>query len=102
VALWTPPETWHGVEAEALNAILDDLAAGLPDGRRYTSHAKAKEREALKVVQRYAPDKPEAQCREMIRLWVKAEVLVEEKYPDPVARKERSGLRLDPARRPNY
>jgi hypothetical protein len=99
---WQPPEVWADISAEALNAILDDIEAGLPDGRRYTSHGKAKDREAWKAVQRRCPGKPEAQCREIIREWIKADVLAEDKYPDPVSRKERSGLRVDANKRPRY
>jgi hypothetical protein len=99
---WEPPETWAGIEPETLNAILDEIAAGLPNGRRFTNHAKAKEREAWRVVQKHCPDKPEAQCREMIRQWLKAEVLFEKGYDDPVVRKERSGLFFDPNKRPHH
>jgi hypothetical protein len=99
---WTPPETWEGAEPETLNAILDAIAVGLPDGRRYSDHSKAKGREAWQVVQRHCPGKPEAQCREMVRQWIKAGVLVENDYDDPTARKPRKGLFLDPGTRPRY
>jgi hypothetical protein len=99
---WQPPETWAGAEPEALNAILDELAHGLPDGRRYSDHSKAKGREAWQVVQKHCPGKLEAQCREMIRQWIKAGALVEKDYDDPTARKPRKGLFLDPGKRPHY
>jgi hypothetical protein len=99
---WEPPETWADAAPEALNAILDALAAGLPDGRRYSDHSKAKGREAWRVVQKHCPGKGEAQCREMIRQWIKAGVLVEKDYDDPAARKPRKGLFLDPGKRPHY
>jgi hypothetical protein len=99
---WEPPETWAGIEPDTLNAILDDIEAGLPDGRRYSDHNKAKGREAWQVVQKHCPGKPEAQCREMIRQWLKAGVLVEKGYDDPTARKPRKGLFLDPGKRPHY
>jgi DNA polymerase I-like protein with 3'-5' exonuclease and polymerase domains len=102
VERWQPPEVWGDISAEALNAILDDLAAGLPDGRRYSSHNRAEGREAWQVVQRHCAGKPEAQCREMIRQWIKAGVLIEKDYDDPVARKERKGLFLNPEKRPHY
>jgi hypothetical protein len=99
---WQPPETWEGAEPETLNAILDALAAGLPDGRRYSDHSKAKGREAWQVVQKHCPGKQEAQCREMIRQWIKAGVLVEKDYDDPAARKPRKGLFVDNEKRPRY
>jgi hypothetical protein len=99
---WQPPKVWADISAEALNAILDAIAAGLPDGRRYSSHNRAEGREAWQVVQRHCAGKPEAQCREMIRQWIKAGVLIEKDYDDPVARKERKGLFLNPEKRPHY
>jgi hypothetical protein len=99
---WEPPETWADAAPEALNAILDAIDAGLPDGRRYSDHSKAKGREAWQVVQKHCPGKGEAQCREMIRQWVKAGVLVEKDYDDPTARKPRKGLFVDSDKRPHY
>jgi DNA polymerase len=99
---WETPETWEGAEPETLNAILDALASGLPDGRRYSDHSRAQGREAWQVVQKHCPGKAEAQCREMIRQWIKAGALFEKDYDDPVARKERKGLFLDPGKRPHY
>jgi hypothetical protein len=93
---WEPPETWEGLDDETRDAILDDIEAGLANGRRFTSQGKAKEREAWRVVQMRCPGKPEAQCREIIKQWIKAEVLIEERYFDPVVRKERSGLHIKP------
>jgi DNA polymerase I-like protein with 3'-5' exonuclease and polymerase domains len=102
IEAWAPPEVWADAAPETLNAILDAIAAGLLDGRRYSDHSKAKGREAWQVVQKHCPGKPEAQCREMIRQWIKAGVLVEKDYDDPTARKPRKGLFLDPGKRPHY
>jgi AAA domain-containing protein len=99
---WDPPEIWTGIEPETLNTILDDLDAGMPDGRRYSTHGRATERAAWKAVQEHCPSKTEAQCREIIKVWCEAGVLVEEPYHDPVDRKEAKGLRIDPSKRPTY
>jgi hypothetical protein len=99
---WAPPEVWADAAPETLNAILDAIDAGLPDGRRYSDHSKAKGREAWLLVESHCPGKGEAQCREMIRQWLKAGVLVEKDYDDPTARKPRKGLFLDPGKRPHY
>jgi len=99
---WTPPETWGDVSSEALNAILNEMEAEMPAGRRYSGKPQAVDRAAWKVVQKYCPTKTEAQCREMIREWIKAGVLFEAKYHDPVSRKEEWGLFVDRNKRPQY
>jgi hypothetical protein len=40
-----------------VNAILNDINAGLPDGNRYTSAAAATEQAAWRVVTKHVPDK---------------------------------------------
>jgi hypothetical protein len=102
VERWEPPETWAGIEPETLNAILDNIETGLPNGQRYSAQNRAKERTAWLVVQKYCPTKPEAQCRQIIHEWLKAAVLFEAKYQDPINRKERLGLHVDRNRRPHY
>ena len=99
---WEPPAVWEGIEPETLNAILDEIETGLPSGRRYSNHGSAKDRAAWQVVQQRCPGKTEALCREIITQWVEAAVLIEDKYFDPVDRKERIGLRVDSNRRPQY
>jgi hypothetical protein len=99
---WEPPETWGGTTPETLNAILDAIASGLPDGRLYSSHGAAKDRAAWLVVQRHCPDKPEAQCREMIKQWIKAEVLFVDEYFNPIRREKEPGLYVDANKRPVY
>jgi hypothetical protein len=99
---WKPPETWGDVSSEALNAILNEMEAEMPTGRRYSGKPQATDRAAWKVVQKYCPTKTEAQCREMIREWIKAGVLFEARYHDPVSRKEEWGLFVDRNKRPQY
>jgi hypothetical protein len=101
VEVWDPPETWAGLSADLLNRILADIDAGLPDGNRYTDAAKAGDREAWQVVVTHAPDKTEAQAREVIKTWVRDGVLVPSEYSNPTTRKAVRGLRLDPAKRPS-
>jgi hypothetical protein len=52
-------------------------------------------------VQKHCQDRTEAQCREIIRIWLKNGVLYEAEYDDPVDRRKRSGLRLDTTKRPS-
>jgi 5S rRNA maturation endonuclease (ribonuclease M5) len=98
---WQPPETWAGLSSAVLNTALTDIEAGMPNGQRYSDAARTSTRAAWQVVQRHCPDRTEAQCREIIKTWVKNGVLYHEDYDDPVDRKERKGLRLDPSKRPS-
>jgi hypothetical protein len=102
VERWEPPETWDGIESETLNNILDGIDAGMPNKRRYSTHNRATGRAAWKLVQQHCPDKNEAQCKEIIKQWCDAKVLVETSYDDPVTRKGETGLRVDPNKRPHY
>jgi AAA domain/DnaB-like helicase N terminal domain len=96
---WSPPETWD-VPVTALNAALTEIEAGMSNGQRYSDASAARERAAWIVVQRHCADRTEPQCREIVRTWVKNGVLYPEPYHDPIKREERSGLRLDPSKRP--
>jgi hypothetical protein len=100
VEQWSPPETWADLDIGLLNQILTAVDSGLADGTRYTNGPKAEERAAWKVVLEHAPDKTEAQAREIIKTWVKNEVLVIKEYDNPVTRKTAKGLHLDSTKRP--
>jgi hypothetical protein len=84
---WIPPETWAGITPETLNLVLDTIAAGLPNGQRYSAENNAKGRAAWPIIQQISPEKTEAQCREIIRSWIKAGVLITASYDDPVYRR---------------
>jgi AAA domain len=97
---WSPPETWAGLDNEIINKILNVIDAGIAGGNFYTDAAKAPGREAWQVVQQFAPEKSEAQAREIIRIWVKTGLLVPFPYPNPVTRKDVRGLKVDSTKRP--
>ena len=97
---WSPPETWGDVTTATLNQILNKIEAGFPNGNRYSDANSAKERAAWKAVQECAPEKSEAQCREIIRTWVKNGVLVPRDYTNPKTRNEVSGLHVVDGKRP--
>jgi hypothetical protein len=101
VVPWHPPKTWDGVSSAQLNAALDEIDAGLPNGQRFSDAPKATDRAAWSVVKRHCPDRTENQCREIVRTWTKNGVLASEDYSDPVDRKPRKGLRLCPGKRPS-
>jgi hypothetical protein len=101
VVSWHPPKTWEGVTSVQANAALDEIDAGLPNGQRYSDAPKASTRAAWTVVQRHCPNRTEAQCREIVRTWVKNGVLFHEEYEDAEARKPRKGLRVNNGKRPS-
>jgi hypothetical protein len=97
---WKPPKLWEGLTAETLNAVLTEIDAGMPNGQRFSSAGPARDRAAWRVVQKHC-DRTEAQCREIIRIWLKNGVLYEANYDDPIERKPRKGLHLDATKRPS-
>jgi len=101
VVPWLPPKMWEGTDDAVLNRILDAIDAGLENGQRYSDAPKTgADRAAWRVVQRHLADKAEPLCREIIKAWVRAGVLVSDSYHDPVERKDRKGLSVDPSKRP--
>jgi hypothetical protein len=98
---WIPPDTWAGLSHHLLNQILTAIDAGLDDGSRYTDAPNAGNRAAWRVVVEHAPGKSEMQAREVIKTWVKNEVLVLREYHNPVTRKLAKGFHLDTTKRPS-
>jgi len=93
---WVPPDLFEGMTITIMNAILDEIDAGLSDGVLYSDSNAAKKRAAWPVVSRHAPHKNEAQCREIIRVWIQNGVLFHEEYHDKQEYKTRTGLRVHP------
>jgi AAA domain len=98
---WQPPNTWAGISPVTLNLVLGEIDQGLANGQRYSSEGPAKARAAWLVVARYCPTKPEGQCREIIRAWLKSGLLYTLDYEDPVDRKPGKGLYVDAAKKPS-
>lgn len=90
--VWTPPETWQGMDADVIEAILSDIEQGMPNRQRYSNYNAAKERSAWLVVQNHCPEKGEAECKEVIRAWVNNGTLYVDEYHDPVRRAMTKGL----------
>jgi hypothetical protein len=104
---WSPPDAWSGLSNSTLNAILDYIDAGCRDedgqlsGERFSNAPKAAEDRAVwPVVQRFAPDKSEAQCRTIIHAWLASGLLVTEDYDSPGQRRSRTGLKVVASKRP--
>jgi hypothetical protein len=97
---WTPPDTFEGIDIQTANRILDEIDRGLPGGVLYSNHNLAGERAALRVVQRYIPEKSDTQARAIVATWIKNGALYYDEYDDPNERKPRKGLRLNHEKRP--
>ena len=91
---WMPPDAWAGLSHFKLNEILTAIDKGLEDGRRYSAHNQATDCAAWRVVQAHAPDRTEAQAREIIKTWVKNGVLVTRATAIPSGGRTRKGCEL--------
>ena len=101
VECWVPPDIWRGIDAVGANVILDKLDAGLLDGRRYSDRGQVGEdQQAWRVVKNHYSQLTDMQAKEVIKTWVKRGVLRSDKYRDPIARKDRDGLFVEPTKRP--
>jgi hypothetical protein len=98
---WNPPKLWDGLASETLNAALTEIDAGMANGQRFSSAGPARDRAAWRIVHKHCQDRTEAQCREIIKTWMRNGVLYEAEYDDPVEHKERKGLWLDSTKRPS-
>jgi hypothetical protein len=98
---WRPPELWVGLDSGLLNQILTAIDAGLGDGNFYTDTNAKTERAAWRVVKRFASNKSDTQCREVIRKWVETGLLETFPYTNPKTRKEVFGLKGINSKRPS-
>jgi hypothetical protein len=97
---WDPPDAFDGITTTLANAVLDEVEAGMPDGRRYSDSATAKERGAWNIVVKHIPDKTPDEAKRIIRKWVKNGVLVSEPYHNKARGEPEHGLRVNPTNRP--
>jgi hypothetical protein len=97
---WTPPPAFEDLDTATCNRILNTIEAGLADGERYSDEGAAKNRAAWKAVKLHAKDKSEAQCKEIIKQWVKNGLLVREPYYSEKRREDLTGLRVSNGKRP--
>ena len=98
---WYPPDAFKGVGDDVWNRILDDIAAGIGDGGRYTDHAMAADdRQAFRVVQRHLPDRSVEKAKAIIKGWKQSGLLVLRTYHDDAERKDKQGFVVDDSKRP--
>jgi hypothetical protein len=95
----TPPETWAGITDAVIDAALADIDSGMPNGQRYSDANAATARAVWQVIKRHSSDRSEAQCRDIIKTWLKSGVLYNDEYDDPIERKLRKGLFVNAAAR---
>ena len=88
-----------GLDSGLLNRILTTISDGLGDGNYYTATNSSTDRAAWEVV-RFAPEKSEAQAREIIAAWLKSGLLSKFDYASPTTRKTVKGLKVDDTKRP--
>lgn len=96
---WTPVGPWDGISNAIANDMLTAIEAGPGDGERYTDHGNG-ERAAWHVVIRMAPDKTDAQARNIVQTWVRNGVLERRDYLSPSSRRQAKGLFLNHSKRP--
>jgi hypothetical protein len=106
---WKPPETsaWKGLSYACLNKALDSIDGGVVNdkgftGERYSAAPQAKRAawKAVQVIVGMEADKSDADCKAMVKAWLKSGTLVEKDYTDPIQRKEVKGLFVDNSKRP--
>jgi hypothetical protein len=92
---WFPPDVWKDVSNQQMDSILADIDKGLADGSRFTNKNSATTRAAWKVVVKHVPGKTEPQARDIIKTWIKNEVLRLEEYQNQKTYKKEEGLRVN-------
>jgi hypothetical protein len=90
VRRWTPPDPMRGVTAERIEACLAAIEAGLPDGARYTRHARSADRHVVPLIADTLGTSTGA-AEELLRRWLKERAIEEREYRTP-QRKLAKGL----------
>jgi len=99
IECWTAPDLFRGLSTILVNAILDEIDAGLPGGALYSDHPRATDRAAWRVVTKHA-DRTEPQARQIIKEWLKTGLLYHCPFRNEKQRKEQQGLRVNATKRP--
>jgi hypothetical protein len=97
---WVAPDLFDGMSVAIMAVILDDIDREWNAGTPYSDSNAAKKRAAWHVIHRHVPTKNEAQCREIIRVWVKNGVVFVDEYKSEERRETAKGLRSNPVKRP--
>lgn len=100
IVAWEPPEIWNDTTPTQLNAALDILASP-PAGWLYapSRRGRTNNRWAGQVLVDEL-DATEKQAASIIAAWLKSGLLYEETYRDQDTRKDKTGVRVNDAKRP--
>ena len=100
IVRWMPPDAWGDATPAELNAVLDDIDAGLEGGSRYAPTHPKSPRWAGHVLMN-ALGWEEERAAKLISVWVKSGTLIVEKYQDQRLRAELNGVRVNASKRPD-
>ena len=93
VERWYPPDLWATITTAVANQILDRIAEGPGEGRRYSPAPNAKDRAAWRIVQEICPNLTDKQAQTVIDEWIKHNILIIDKeHIDPKDRHKKPGL----------
>ena len=95
---WQMPALWEKFTNADLNAILDDVDAGLGEGVRYSPQKNSAEWVGRLLVTKF--NVTEAQATQMIGQWLANGTLEKSTYRHPIQRKDRMGVTVCDAKRP--
>jgi hypothetical protein len=98
---WHPPDAWAGASHASLNAVLDVIEAGLPNGDKYSHDPRSGNRCAWKAVIELLPEKSEGQAKEIVATWIKSGTLQVVDCTNQATRHTVKGLQVNPLKRPS-
>ena len=99
VEVWTPPDPFVDMSLADINAILDEIEAGLPDGERYSDAKNVGEKRAAWGVVIKHSGKDKGPAMRVIKGWRNSGLLVAKEYRNSQS-KLVSGLWVDSLKRP--
>ena len=103
---WKPPGVMDGVTAHELGLALETIGRGVmddngrPTGQLFGPTIMSKDRFAGRVLEQLLGI-PEERSKQMIKAWLESGALYTVEYDDPQQRKTRTGVKFDPAKRPD-
>jgi hypothetical protein len=97
---WQPRDLFDDVSSAEINAVLDVIAGGLPEGHLYSRTRHSPQRWAGRVLaDAWGWEQP--RIEDALGSWLRSGLLVEVEYRDRAEGKTRRGLRVEATRRPS-